>query len=397
MKKMDKKLRILYAAGPGNVIGTYNYWVKGKDDPSQVAITYSSQFYEVCRQLDAQAYIISSNGNKKLLHEGRFTIEHRPISLRNASGILYHLGQLWYGLRLIATAVRFQANVAVVANGTTHWFVLSLLPWFGVQAVPSLHCVLWHKYIPPSKTQKLILSLSRNFFASNCAASLAVSDDIADQVTQLTEGQYQPVVRFSPIYHRAAFAEVNQPDQRRKPFRVLFAGRIEADKGVFTILEIAKRFASEGKCDITFDLCGSGSALESLRLAAKLAEVDSFFVCHGHCNKSQMREMYDRAHVVIVPTTKDFLEGFNKVVVEGILSGRPVVTSAVCPAFSSVQEAAVEVPPDDTKAYGDALLKLRDDHEFYEEKRRGCLALQEQFYDTSRSWGAKLKSILTAI
>ncbi|MEQ9482327.1 MAG: hypothetical protein RIG27_08560 [Coleofasciculus sp. F4-SAH-05] len=27
---MPKPLRVLYAAGPGNVIGTYNYWVKGE-------------------------------------------------------------------------------------------------------------------------------------------------------------------------------------------------------------------------------------------------------------------------------------------------------------------------------------------------------------------------------
>ncbi len=57
----------------------------------------------------------------------------------------------------------------------------------------------------------------------------------------------------------------------------------------------------------------------------------------------------------------------------------------------------MEVPPDDTKSYGDALLKLCDDQEFYEEKRRNCLALQEQFYDISRSWGVALKSTIVAI
>jgi hypothetical protein len=56
---MSKKLRILYAAGCGDVISTYKHWVQGQDDPSQLAITYSGQFYEVCRDLDAQAYVIS--------------------------------------------------------------------------------------------------------------------------------------------------------------------------------------------------------------------------------------------------------------------------------------------------------------------------------------------------
>lgn len=35
--------------------------------------------------------------------------------------------------------------------------------------------------------------------------------------------------------------------------------------------------------------------------------------------------------------------------------------------------------------------------ELYEEKRRRCLEVQEQFYDISKGWGAALKSVLVAI
>jgi len=351
----------------------------------------------VCRALDAQSYVISWFGEKKFVRDGRFTIEHRPNPLRSTSGLLYHLGQLLYGFRLIASAVRFRANVAVVADGTTHWFVLSLLPWLGVQVVPSLHCVLWRKYTPRSMIEKLILKLSCNLFASSCTAILAASEDISEQVVQLTAGRHQPLVKFLPSYRRTEFTDVSEPDNKRLPFRVLFAGRIEPDKGVFDLLDVAKRFAAEGRQDITFDLCGGGSALEPLRLAAKLAGVDASFMCHGHCHKPQMREMFNRAHAVIVPTRTDFVEGFNQVVAESVLSGRPVVTSAVCPALSYVRDAVVEVPPDDIEAYGNALLKLCDDRELYEEKRRGCLRVQEQFYDISQSWGVALKSVLVVI
>lgn len=393
---MSKPLRILFAAGPGNVIGTYNCWINGQDDPSQVSVTYSSQFYEVCCALNAQSYTISSYGEKKFVRDGEFTIEHRPIPFSSASGFLYHLGQLWYNLYLVSSAVRFRADVAVVINNTTHLFVLSLLPWLGVQVVPSVQCVLWRKYVPQRMVEKLILRLSRRLFASDCFAILTASEDISEQVAQLTAGQHQPLVTFLPTYRRTEFAGVVEPDDR-SPFRVLFAGRIERDKGVFDVLEIAKRLSSEGRQDITFDICGQGSALESLRIAAQQARVDACFVCHGHCNKSQMREMFNRAHTVIVPTRTDFVEGFNQVVVEGVLSGRPVVTSAVCPALSYVRDGVVEVPPDDIKAYTEALLKLCNDREFYEEKRRGCLGVQEQFYDVSHSWGVALKSILVAI
>ncbi|HEY9829834.1 MAG TPA: glycosyltransferase family 4 protein [Stenomitos sp.] len=394
---MTKRLRILYAAGPGDVVGTYQYWATGQDDPSQVSITYSSQFYEVCRELDATSYVISSSMQRKFLYDSQFKILHRPIPFLSSSALFYHFGQIWNGLRLIASAIRFRANVAVVVDGTTHWFVLSLLSWLGVQVIPSLHCGLWRKYVAPSKVQRLLLNLSRPFFSRDCAAVLTVSDEIAAQVKQLTGSKHKLVRRFTPIYRREEFAEVTPPSEKRSPFRVLYVGRIEQNKGVFDLLEMAKYLAAQGRNDITFDLCGNGSMLESLRHAAKLAGVEARFVCHGHCNKQKMRRMFNRSHVIIVPTRTGFAEGFNKVVAEGILSGRPVVTSAVCPALSYVREAVVEVPPDEVMGYCNALLKLCDDRPFYEQKCQNSLGLQEQFYDPSKSWGGALQSILVSI
>lgn len=133
---MSKKLKIIYAPGPANFIGSYNHWKNGQDDPSRVAFPYSSQFFNLCCTLDADAYIISPCREKELLHDDRFIIEHRPRPLINASGILYYLSQFWYELNLIASAIGFGANVAVVADGQTPWFILSLLRWLVVEVPP---------------------------------------------------------------------------------------------------------------------------------------------------------------------------------------------------------------------------------------------------------------------
>src|SRR5205814_1764003 len=94
------------------------------------------------------------------------------------------------------------------------------------------------------------------------------------------------------------------------------------------------------------------------------------------------------------PTTTDFPEGFNQVVVEGILAGRPVITSSVCPALDYVRDAVVEVPPDDVNAYHDAVLRLHDDVALYEQKRAASVSLQGQFYDPKRGWA---EALLTAL
>jgi glycosyltransferase involved in cell wall biosynthesis len=388
-----RSLRVLYAAGPGNVLGTYQNWLNGQDDVSQVAVTYSSQFFDACRKLNAQGYVISSCAEKGVLQDEQFKIEHRPHPTQYMSGVRYHLGQIWYGLRLAASALRWRADVAVVADGTTHWFVLWALPHLGIKLVPSLHCVLWSKYLTRRPLEKLISSFNRYTFA-NSLRILAVSNDIAQQVRQLTS-VHPPIQEFLPLYRRGEFHDVKPPSADRSVFRVLFIGRIEVNKGVFNLLDIAKRFAAEGR-QIHFDLCGTGSALHALQQAAIEAKLETSFVCHGYCNKPQIRKRLGESHVVISPTTTAFVEGFCKVVAEGILAGRPVITSTVCPALSYVQPAVVEVKPNDINGYGDALLKLCDDSEFYEMKRRACLEVQDQFYNWSFSWETALQSTLLA-
>jgi glycosyltransferase involved in cell wall biosynthesis len=166
---------------------------------------------------------------------------------------------------------------------------------------------------------------------------------------------------------------------------------------VFDLLNVAKRFATEGRTDIEFDLCGDGQALEELRRQAKAAGLAERFRCHGHVEKRVMASWYERSHLVVVPTTTDSIEGLNKVVVEAVLAARPVVTSRVCPALEYVREGVLEVPPDDARAYGDAILRLVDDKALYDAKVRGCAASTEQFYDPARGWGATLRKVLALI
>ena len=279
------------------------------------------------------------------------------IPLENASGILYHLREIWCGLVLLSDAIRFRANVAIISSGTTHWFMLWLFSLFGIDVIPSLHCVLWHKYVSTSLINKIQLALSRNIFVSNAKAILVVSHDIAQQVKQLTRGKHPKILQFFPKFHKSYFVNIAPPPSKRSPFRVLFAGRIEENKGVFDLLEIAKCLNSEARTDIVFDICGEGSVLEGLRVKVSQLQLEDSFICHGYCTKQKMQEMFSQAHLVIVPTRKDFVEGFNRVVGESILCGRPVITSAVCPALSYVQEAVMEVPPDDVPAYKNALVK----------------------------------------
>jgi len=235
------------------------------------------------------------------------------------------------------------------------------------------------------------------FFRWGCAAIISVSEEITRQVGELTNSKSRPVTSFIPQYRRSSFAKIRAPHENGSPFNVLYVGRIERNKGVFDVVEIARRLQQDGRSEFHFDLCGAGAALQDLRKAIDAAGLSQTVRCHGHCDQTTMSEMYSRSHVVIVPTTSDFIEGFNKVVAEGVLAGRPVITSSVCPALALVRDSVVEVPPDDVSAYANAIVQLREDRELYRDKRRACAAAQEQFYEPRKGWAAVLERVLASI
>jgi glycosyltransferase involved in cell wall biosynthesis len=395
---MTRPLRILYCAGPGNVIGTYRHWKDGYDDPSQVAITYSGQFYEVCRQVGAEAYVISYCEERDKLVDGPFRIEHRPLPVSTEGpGPLYRLGQLWSGLKFTLTALCYRPDVMLTMGGA-EWFSLGLIPLLGVKVVVTFHGHLWRVARPPTGLDRFFWKLNGRFFRRHAKAFMYISDSIAEQLRGLTGPLSVPVLRFTPTYRAELFRPAaSTPPPAPPPYKVFYAGRVEENKGVFALLDIAKRFKAEGRTDIEFDLCGDGHALDELRRQAKEAGLADTFRCHGHVIKREMASWYQRSHLVVVPTTTDSIEGLNKVVVEAVLASRPVVTSRVCPALEYVRPGVLEVPPDDTKAYGDAILRLVDDRALYEEKVRGCAASTEQFYDPARSWAATLRKVLALI
>src|SRR5919112_6469458 len=138
---MTRPLRILYAAGPGNVAGTYDHWKAGRDDPSQVAVTYSGHFYDVVRELAAQAVVISSNVERRTLVDGNVRIENRPFPSWARGGALFHVARAWWAIRLVLTAVTRGVDAAVVST-CDHWWLLRPMRWMGIAVIPSLHCVI---------------------------------------------------------------------------------------------------------------------------------------------------------------------------------------------------------------------------------------------------------------
>jgi glycosyltransferase involved in cell wall biosynthesis len=110
-----------------------------------------------------------------------------------------------------------------------------------------------------------------------------------------------------------------------------------------------------------------------------------------------MRESFGRSHVVIVPTTTAFIEGFNMVLVEGLLAQRPVISSEVCPALEYVAGAARVVPPNDVDAYAQTILELADNEDAYRAIQAQAQLVSKRFLDERTSFASALRYTLSSV
>ncbi|RDD30387.1 glycosyl transferase [Prosthecochloris sp. ZM] len=395
---MDKKNKnatrycIFYAAGPGDIVSTFANWKRGIDDPHQVAVTYSSLFFDTCRSLGAKGIAISSCPRADTVTTEQFHVENLPKPPQK-SGLAFHFQQIAYVMTILRKAVDAKADILVMADSTGHFFPLEWFAPASLYIIPSLHCTLWPRSKNSSLITKIIARLNRGIFRRRALAILCLSHDIRKQLLTITGNTTVPIYPFIPHYRRDVFATLPPPPQS-STFRLIYAGRMETEKGIDDLLEVAVTLSEKKIDSIEIHLCGNGSQEARLRTDAEHKGVTHLFHIHGYCQRPEMLNYLGNSHAVIVPTRSSFEEGFNKVVAEAILAGRPVITSSVCPALEYVRDAVVEVPPDNAQAYFEAAVELSSNTELYNSKQRGCRKVQEQFYDPEQSWGAALESII---
>src|SRR5712692_6774449 len=275
--------RIFYAAGPGNVIQAHKHWRAGEQDPSQVSITYSSQFEDFCRDIGAEAYMVAWNDKKQFLRDGLFILEHRPKPMPGAAGIAFHVREIVYGLGLLATAVRFRAGTAVIHSGTTQYFAMSLFRLAGIPVVTIMHNCLWPPGFPPSRpARRLIARLDSLFFRWAATATIGVSPECLRQVEQLARGRHRPLYQIRAQYHPDHLANIPAPPPLdRGPFRILFLARLDGNKGALDVLEMARKIEDRAPGRVRWDLCGSGSAFELVQRRHGELGLQSIVTLHG--------------------------------------------------------------------------------------------------------------------
>jgi glycosyltransferase involved in cell wall biosynthesis len=392
------QLRVAYLSGPSDADRIYSDILSEKV-PTYFGTNYMRQFLLFMNQISAVAWIETWHGNEaKRRTIGSFTFNNVPES--HGVGANYHFQQIGRQIGILWRLFRFRPNIVVLTGATNYWWIYAPLKIFGARFIASFHSVLWTRFHRLAFHQRLYRRLNQAFAYPLLNAAVLTSKEIEDQLVKMLSRAARPVpiFRHLPSYSRKQFQGLTPVSSiPTNPFVVTFIGRVEANKGVFDVVQIAKELELRRRGEFRFNICGSGSASEELQQRVGTERLESAISLHGYCGPHRIREVLSSSHAVIVPTRSEFDAGFEMTCAESILSGRPLITSAVCPALFYLREAAVEVEPDNVNQYREAIEALKDDRDLFLAKVDACAPLSEQFYDSSNSWDSAMRLALSAV
>lgn len=393
--------RIFYAtSGPADLIAAHHHWKKGEPHPNVVSVTFSSQIQDACRKLGAQAYLVSSNARNAVEHDPPFTLEHRPNSGTGAAGLKYHVSMVRRGLDLLRTARRFNADLAILDSGCTHYFMFSLFWLFRIRVVTVLHNALWPKGHPPTRPiPRLVMTLNSVLFWRRLPeGAICMSPECERQI--LSQFRKPPARRMTFValaqFYRDRYENIPPPPAHSEiPFQIMFVGRVVIEKGVFDILEMARRIQDRMPGRVRWVLCGDGADLGRLRSAQREMGLESIVEIRGWTLPAAQAEIYARSHAAIVPSRSDCGEAMAMTAIEAVLAGRPVITNDVVPALELLKPACAEARTDDVESYVEQIIRLVTDESEYRKLCLACAELGEQFYNRENGLAAVLERVVT--
>jgi glycosyltransferase involved in cell wall biosynthesis len=120
-----------------------------------------------------------------------------------------------------------------------------------------------------------------------------------------------------------AFREKYALDERK--FKVLFAGRIVREKGVFSLLQSIPLLSCKEDCLFVF--VGDGIHLQELKMLAESLQVTKYTRFPGFVPDHECDHFYANADMLAFPTYDN--EGFPMALFKSVAAGLPVITTRI--------------------------------------------------------------------
>lgn len=374
----DAPLRIAYIPGAGDVVGTYRHWLEGAFDPRVPVIAYSTMFYELVRQLGAEALIATPFD---VTENPKPPFSFAQVGRPDWSGrIGYWRSQRTYAAEVSVAVDRFAPHVVVVSSDfpPSGWQRLGR----GRRLILSAHNTFWPMGHPSGA---LLARLRRSLLGMQIGAlkgAVCTSHECMRQIRSLTKGRLESSVECPQIVAQYETA----PKLRAR--RLLYLGRIEENKGVFLLLQAFAALRGRHN-ELSLDFAGAGSAEADLK--ARIAALGDDRVRYvGSLTSEGVHNALANADLLVCPTLTTFNEGLALVGFEAAAHGVPSVLSSIVPARELLGDGCAVFKADSLEELVDILAGLVGDDNAYARLCAGLKSVTDRIYDRSASWGSQL-------
>ena len=138
-----------------------------------------------------------------------------------------------------------------------------------------------------------------------------------------------------------------------------FAARMEELKGPSVLME-AFAIAYRTRKDLALNIAGDGSQRQKIAARAKALDVASRYRYHGvYTHPEDCRAFMESLDIFVMPSLS---EGTPNSIVEAMACGKPIIASEVGGIPDMIgTKAGILVPPGDTAALANAMIKLAED------------------------------------
>ena len=391
----DPASNVGYLSGPVDARKVYDAWKSGTHTDLFGTSYLQHWFAELERQQRGGVVVTSHPGEPYDARRGGFLILNRPQSQRG--GAAYHLDMMRWTRERLGELEAAGAKTVVLTDAAHYWFLTLPFRRRGMRFVASHHCALrslGHKRASP---HEVLLQLTAHLHRRFGDPTMVIAPAILDELAREPGAEKRQTFVLRPDYKPEIFADFEPPaiaEGVQDEVRVLFAGRVEENKGVFDILKMAEMLAERDGPKVFFDIHGTGGADQALAKAVAASPHGDRVTLHGFTAGDALAGHYAASDIVIVPTRSSFDEGLAKSVVEGVLTLRPTVTSRVCPSLFLLEDACMEAEMDNPASYAEAIWQLATDPALARTKVAAARELRAMFFDPSERYDRQLKRAL---